>query len=183
MSKYIKKGYNPKSRAPKGNKYSVGNKSNTGRKHTEETKKLMSESYVGMTGRKHSEYSKAKMRAAHIKFMKSGKIKTTETDIEKIIRVELENEGIQFIPQYPIPAIALVDFYIPDSNIVIQCDGNFWHHSNWAKDNGKDITDEKQNLYLKGNGYKVLRFTGTEIKESTEECIKKIKEKIYETRD
>jgi len=183
MKKYIRKGYNLNSAAPKGNNYGIGNKSNTGRKHTEETKKLMSESHVGMTGKKHSEYSKAKMRASHIKFMKSGKIKTSETDIENIIRGELESEGIKFIPQYPIPAIALVDFYIPDSNIVIQCDGNFWHHSNWAKDKGKDVTDKKQNLYLRGNGYRVIRFSETEIKQSPKECIKKIKDVIYEKRD
>jgi len=171
MRKYIKKGYNQKSAAPKGNKYSAGNVAFSGRKHEESTKNIMRVNHKGMKGLHHSKEAKAKMRKAHIKYMISGDIKTKETSIEQKVRLELETRNVKFIAQYPIQSIAVVDFYIPETNTIIQCDGNFWHHSDWAKRYGKDKTDKKQNLYFIEKGYKLFRFTEKEINQSIEKCI------------
>ncbi len=154
MKKCIKRGYNPNSAAPKGNKYGIGNKAFSGRKHTLETISLMKKHHKGMKGYKHSIISKAKMRKSHIKVMISGQLETRETNIEKAIRDELEKRKIAFIPQYPIKYIAIVDFYLPDYDIIIQCDGDFWHKSEWAIKFGKDKKDKKQTKKLN----KDLRF-------------------------
>ena len=178
INKNVKKGYNVKSAAPKGNKYGLGNKSNLGRKHTKKTKELMRKSHLGVSRKKHSDYAKTKMRKSHIKFMKSGKLKIKETSIEKMIRYGLEKRKINFIPQFPIQYIAIVDFYIPENNIIIQCDGDFWHHSDWAKKHGKEESDKKQNIFLLKMGYTLFRFTEKEIKKSPQECINKIIKQI-----
>lgn len=90
------------------------------------------------------------------------------TDIEKLIETELVKRNISFAPHFPMLGITIVDFFI-EPNIVIYCDGDYWHSSHKQKE--KDL---KQNLILESNGYKVFRFTGKEIKKSVEKCVDKI---------
>lgn len=91
--------------------------------------------------------------------------KQKNTDIEQLIEKELIKRNISFEPQHPLLDITIVDFFI-QPNIVIYCDGDYWHSTNKRKEK-----DERQNFILKLNGYKVFRFTGGEIKESVGKCI------------
>lgn len=50
----------------------------------------------------------------------------------------------------------IVDFYLPDNNIIIECDGAFWH------DNRKEY-DIKRYKYLESLGYIILRFSEVDI--------------------
>lgn len=58
-------------------------------------------------------------------------------------------------------------------NIVIECDGEYWH--NYPHGTKRDIQITKE---LKENGYKVLRFWGEEINKNINFCSKKIVEVI-----
>jgi len=91
-----------------------------------------------------------------------------DTSIELAIEDELKKQNIPYLKQCPIEGIALVDFLLPNK-IIIQCDGDYWHSFQKAKDK-----DANQDLLLNFKGYKVYRFTGTEIRESTKKCILKI---------
>ena len=95
-------------------------------------------------------------------------VKFRDTSIELMIEQELKKRNISYQKQVPILTTAIVDFLLPNK-IIIQCDGNFWHSRKINK--GKDIA---QDTVLQFNGYKVYRFTETEIKKSAKRCLEKV---------
>jgi len=157
--KYIKKGYNPKSSWPKG------------KKHSDKSRIKMSEKHKGkgwIKGNRHSEKTKIKMRESHIKFLTSGKAKFKDTSIELKIENELKCQGIPYMKQAPLENIAVVDFLLPNK-VIIQADGNYFHSRKINK--GRDIA---QDTILGFKGYKVYRFSETQINKSPKKCINKI---------
>ena len=94
--------------------------------------------------------------------------KKKDTSIEIAIETELIKQNIPYLKQSPVEGIALVDFLLPDK-IVIQCDGDFWHSTQEAKDR-----DTNQDFLLGFRGYKIYRFSGTEIRKSAKKCVKKM---------
>ena len=136
------------SKAKMGNKYGVGNKNWLGKRHSEKTKR--------------------KMKESRLKYMASGKGKNKETHIEIKIENELKRQGIPYMKQVPLEGIALVDFLLPNK-IIVQADGTYWHSK--GKNKGKDIA---QDTILGFKGYKIFRFTETQINKSSKRCINKI---------
>jgi len=101
-------------------------------------------------------------------------MKKYDTNIEQLIEEELKNQNILYMKQVPIEGIALVDFLLPN-RIIIQADGNYWHSRKINK--GRDTAQDTV-LYFKG--YRVFRFTETEIKKSAQKCINKVIQNINE---
>ena len=93
---------------------------------------------------------------------------TGETDIEKIFREELDKKGFRY-EQYRKIGPFFVDFYLPDQNIIIECDGIHWHTK--PEVIKRDI---RKNQQLQNDGFKLFRFTDKEIKQDIDRCIKKI---------
>lgn len=80
------------------------------------------------------------------------------TKIEKIVYEYLENQKIQFEKQKLINNKFLVDAYIPKFNLIIECDGDYWHSlPNIIK------KDKRKNAYLKKCGFKLIRISETSI--------------------
>lgn len=79
----------------------------------------------------------------------------------------LKEIDLNFVFQYPVRCKYgfIADFYIPDKNLIIECDGEAWH--NQKKDNRKTFS-------LLRLGYKVLRFKGKKIEIEPE----KVKQEI-----
>ena len=67
----------------------------------------------------------------------------------------------------------MVDFLLPSHNIIIQCDGMYWHDRPRAR-----AKDKGQNNYFVKAGYIVLRFTDEQIHKSMGACIATIKKAI-----
>lgn len=173
------------SKIQKGKKFSEMTKkkmseSHKGKLFTKKHKRNLSKSHKGripgMKNKHHSDKSKQKIREARILYMSDGKQKLKNTSIELIIEQELINRHIPYLKQSPIKGIALVDFLLPNK-IIVQADGDYWHSR--EKNKGKDIA---QDIVLGFKGYKVYRFTETEINKSARKCINKVikKEKVYE---
>jgi very-short-patch-repair endonuclease len=103
-----------------------------------------------------------------IEFNKRGIYKT---DIEEIMFNALTKENIDFVFQYPLRGKYgyIADFFISSYKLIIECDGEAWH--NKKRDNTRDAVLKKQ-------GYKILRFTGTQIKNELQSCISKVMEEI-----
>jgi len=80
------------------------------------------------------------------------------TSIEKKVYDELKKRGILFETQKLINGKFVVDAYIPSLNLVIECDGVYWHS---LPVNIK--RDKSKNAYLKKCGFNMLRLTGSEI--------------------
>jgi very-short-patch-repair endonuclease len=174
-----------------------------GRKHSKETikkvknarkKQIFSEDSfkkrsISLMGHKVSKETRIKIRDAQIgkiipieqrikireSVIKNPSKKFKDTSIEIKIENELQLRNISYKKQVPLCKIARVDFFLPNYNIVIQCDGCHWHncpiHLNPVPLKGKNERDKYQDSVLISNGYKVYRFWEHEINESVEKCI------------
>jgi very-short-patch-repair endonuclease len=136
-------------------------------KHTPETLKQMS---ISRTGKKHSQFTKDKMSDSAIKnIIKSGKVKRSK--LEYKFETLLELLEIRYNPSFYIPSIKKIyDFYLPDYNILIEIDGDFWHCNPLkypeptCKTQEKNIINDKfKNEWAEKNGYKLLRFWENDI--------------------
>lgn len=98
-------------------------------------------------------------RKKHSKFMskRNATQKKTNTDIEIILETWLIESKVSYEKNKLIEGIC-VDFFIKP-NIVLFADGDYWHKLSKTKER-----DKKQNRLLRGNGWKVIRLWGSEIK-------------------
>ena len=123
-----------------------------------------------------------------------SRIKSKNTSIEILLRKSLWHEGIRYRKNYKkLPGKP--DIAITKYKIAIFCDGEFWHGKNWnlKKETIKTNRDywikkiERNLLRDKTNdkkleilGWVVLHFWGEEIKNNLKECVRDIKNTIYE---
>lgn len=92
------------------------------------------------------------------------------TSIEKIVCNILDNNNLEFDNEYRLDG-HLYDFKV--EGILIECDGNYWH--NYPDGTKKD---EEKDKIAERNGYEILRFWGSEIKENTDDVEEKILEAV-----
>lgn len=93
-----------------------------------------------------------------------------ETDIERIVRIELELRKIPFIQFYPHRLGFVMDFAIPDKQICIECDGEIWH--NKKRDNFRDYM-------LKRSGWRTIRLKELEIRNNVYLCGETIQKCLF----
>jgi very-short-patch-repair endonuclease len=126
-----------------------------GRVQSEETRKKMSET------------AKNKWETGEI-----GKKKYNQSKLEKTFANILTLLNINYSQSFYIKEIrAFYDFYLPDYNILIEVDGDFWHSNPTKYPDGptykcqikNSINDEKKNKWVQDNGYKMLRFWENDI--------------------
>jgi very-short-patch-repair endonuclease len=151
-------------------------KANLGLKHSpmsEENKRKASERMKGNKNplgtkrsdefkRQRSEWMKGNTR------WKLAKGKFFDTIPELLIEAELKKRGINYIKQAYISGFS-VDFYLPETRTIIECDGDYWHNLPEVK-----IKDLKKNSVWEFNGFKVFRFWEHEIKKSSADCVSRI---------
>ncbi len=171
--------------------FQKGNQARGGKIPSEETKKKMSERKIGntngfqkehknecrtkesyrkvgisMLGKKHSEETKRKNREWQIAHPNK---KFKNTGIEVKMQDELKKRGIKFETHKPILKKFNVDIFV-EPNIVIECDGDYWHNLSVKKEK-----DRVKDIELRENGYEVVRFWEHEINHSVEKCVDTIK--------
>lgn len=128
--------------------------SKEGFKYSEESKQKMRESHLG---KKANEETKRKIKESRSKQV----FPLVDSSIEIRIQDCLKELGIVFFThQYmKIEHGYLCDIFIPSLNMVIECDGNYWH----KYPIGKEI-DHIRTKELIEKGFKVLRLWEHEIK-------------------
>lgn len=79
----------------------------------------------------------------------------------KMIEI-LKKNNIEFIHQYvvKIPHKYVADFYLPTHNLIIECDGIYWHNYPFGTER-----DKIRNLEMIKNNFKVLRFWEGQVNE------------------
>jgi DNA mismatch endonuclease Vsr len=116
-------------------------------------------------------------------------IKSSNTSIEKKMFEILMNMKVEFV-FHPNQVYGKPDFIIPNKNVAIFCDGDFWHgfdlgnnprlnvKSNrefWKKKITANIRRDKiVNNILSAEGWKVVRFWEHELKGNPEYCRKNL---------
>lgn len=105
----------------------------------------------------------------HLNNIASGK----RTDIEVAMAKTLRKNRIRFTEQVVMFDKFMVDFLLSDYQIIIQCDGRYWHDRPKTK-----ARDTGQDRYLAKAGYTVLRFDDNQINTNIDACIKQIKHTI-----
>lgn len=158
---------------------------NTGKKRTPEQKKKMSLAHIG---KKQTEETKLKISKNHAKSMlnkkhssntiikiKAARLKqphTWESSIEKKIQEFLTEFNIPFKKHKIISDIKhkyQCDIFIPNLNMIIECDGDYWHNY----PNSTEI-DKIRNTEIKNAGYKLLRLWEKDIRNIDINQFKKI---------
>lgn len=90
---------------------------------------------------------------------------TKDTMIERTMQQELSKRGIRFAKHFPILNRCQADIAFPDHRLAVFCDGDYWH--NRLDTRTKDITQE---MILRANGWRVLRFWEHEINANPAAC-------------
>ncbi len=80
------------------------------------------------------------------------------TSIERKVYQFLEDKGIPFEKQKLIKDKFLVDAFIPSRNLIIECDGEYWHNLDKIKKQ-----DRAKDAYLFTCGFNLLRLKESEI--------------------
>jgi very-short-patch-repair endonuclease len=65
------------------------------------------------------------------------------------------------------------DFAFPQEKIIVEADGKQWHSTPKQK-----RSDKRRQRWLEKDGWKVLRFTGSEIFNNASECAEIIKREV-----
>jgi len=92
-----------------------------------------------------------------------------DTSIERAIEQALVERKWHYQKQVPFCGLTIADFYLPTYNVVIYCDGEYWHG-----DSKSIERDAKQNTTLRAKGYKVYRFSESSIIHSPHHCLDQI---------
>jgi very-short-patch-repair endonuclease len=81
------------------------------------------------------------------------------SSLEETMCVWLDSENVEYKRQYKVEN-KFADFYIPEVNLLIEVDGNYWHCDKVNKDDNYHFN--KKELYIK-NGYSSLFFREDEV--------------------
>jgi very-short-patch-repair endonuclease len=146
-----------------------------GRNHTEETKNKISKLAKERIKKRPelienlSKAFKEKMKDPEFKHKMMEHLNNIQspTSIELAVAKVFDNMGINYESQKIIgPCIA--DFYLPDINLVVECDGDYWHNL------PKTIKKDKwRDNWLRKNGYEIVRIPEHEIKQDVYLSVKK----------
>jgi len=110
-----------------------------------------------------------------------------DTKPECLLHDALIKKDLRIIKQYYVKDVGLIDRYLPDLNLVVEVDGDYFHcnpkifKANDYNKTIKMIAKEKWNVdkikteKLKQLGFNVLRFWESDIYNNLEKCLNKIK--------
>jgi len=114
-----------------------------------------------------------------------------ETDIEKLFKEILEDLSIQYQYKYRIYNenddsfwFREFDFLIEKTNILIEVDGDYWHGNEdiFKTLNEYQIETQRKDKIKENfaidNGYRVIRFWGSEVKKNSEKIKRELKKLI-----
>jgi very-short-patch-repair endonuclease len=88
------------------------------------------------------------------------------TDIERIMGRALRDAKVKYVEQQRVgPYYA--DFYLPELNVIVEVDGEYWHR-------GREDKDAQRDAYMARCGYRVFRFGGEFVKSNAAGCVRRV---------
>ncbi len=130
------------------------------------------------------------MRKKMLKQISDGKMPQVNTGIEKIMASTLVELEIPFIFQ-KVFGYWCYDFYLPDYDLFLECDGDYWHaHPQQYHNDSLNETqrknkkrDERKERYVLVRGHNIIRFWEREINNSLEEVKIRLLNKMEEIKN
>ena len=121
----------------------------TGKPVSEKTRKKISESNRKTHREKWAKIPKEERYKLLENWMKAGCSRNQDTSIEIAVQNELKLLGVEFEKQKHIGPY-FIDIFIPTKNVVIECDGDYWHgfEDRKEKDKMRDEWLEEQGLIV-----------------------------------
>ena len=110
-----------------------------------------------------------KARQMGVKAMLANQEKRGATDIERIMMEALDARGFDYVYQLPVGDKFLCDFAFPHAQLIVECDGDYWHDKPERK-----RLDASKDAYLRACGFTVLRLRGSAIKTDLDGCVDKV---------
>lgn len=166
-----KKVWNNKERNKKVSISMLGNINGSFRKdikHTQETKDKISASKKGTVsfrkgttlideyGKERADKIREKYRANAINTLNKLKVSKV-SKAELILKNYFKRNNFKYVHQWKYK-LGVADFYLPDYNMIVECDGSYWHSKpDYIK------RDKVKREWLKQNGYAVLVLTSENI--------------------
>lgn len=102
-----------------------------------------------MFGKKHTKRAIEKIRVARCNQV----FPLARTSIELIVEEQINKYEILYHDQWNLGNKFSCDFYCPDMNLIIECDGDYWHSLESTKKR-----DKAKNAYAKACGISILRL-------------------------
>jgi very-short-patch-repair endonuclease len=137
-------------------------------------------------GRIQSEITRQKMSESAIEnILKIGKVK--RSNLEYKFEGILQTLFVEFIHSFYIKEVKKIyDFYLPEFNVLIEIDGDFWHcnpNTKYAipecKTQELNIENDKiKNKWAFDNNYKLLRFWEYDINNNLSQVIETLKKEL-----
>lgn len=159
-----------------------------------ETHSMYGKKWEELCGKENAEKRKKiyaeRFRKLTIKRLEKNEFPFFDTKIERIMAKELVKRKFCFVKQFRVQDKYVCDFAIPCFKIIIECDGDYWHANPKIYDykkltlaqKNKIKTDKAKDIFLKKEGWCVLRFFESDIKSNIRLCIDKIEETIQKIR-
>jgi very-short-patch-repair endonuclease len=120
-------------------------------------------------------FADEELKSKHMQAIMKNR-KESETKIELLIKDVLISLGLKF-EQQKLLGPWQADFYLPDFNLIIECDGDYWHNIPEVKKR-----DKCKNHWYWRNGYSYIRLKEKEILKDAKKCfVDKIKKYSPET--
>jgi len=94
------------------------------------------------------------------------------SSLELVFTKALTDFGIPFETEYRIGRYSC-DIVLPDHRIVIELDGSYWHSLPKSK-----IFDNSKDIYLRQEGWEVIRFNESAVYTNLTNCLLKVKRSI-----
>ncbi len=96
-----------------------------------------------------------------------------DTSIEKLLQSALRDREIVFVKQYPILNRTRADIAFPNQKLAVYCDGDYWHRLPQVRER-----DTVQEMILRANGWRVLRFWEHEINANAAGCADRVEKEL-----
>jgi len=86
------------------------------------------------------------------------------TALEHKLAKVLDELGLDHISRRGLPNCPYIyDEYIPELNILVEADGEYWHYSEWANDKGIPENDIQKEQWAASNGYHLVRVRERDV--------------------
>lgn len=138
-------------------------------------------------GRKHSNKTKEKMSDSAIQRIFNSPEKYHTSILEEKFKIILDILDIKYQHFFFVKSIKKIyDFYLPDYNILIEVDGDFYHCNPYIYTSGPICETQKHNIendkikneWALNNGYKLLRFWEDDINNNIQQVKKTLLENL-----